>query len=69
MNKITITKQEYLKLEKQANAYRKLVSRLFESVIKDPIQEVVDDFRRTNLYTNEFLKDLDKGLRQSSYGK
>ncbi|MDP3948831.1 MAG: hypothetical protein Q8Q17_02690 [bacterium] len=69
MNKITISKTEYLKLRKQAEGYQKFASRLFESVIKDPIQEVVEDFRGTSLYTEAFLKDLEDGLQKSSYGK
>lgn len=67
MNKITIPKTEYLKLRKQAKGYQKFASRLFESVIKDPIQEVTEDFRRTDLYTEAFIKDLEDGLQKSSY--
>lgn len=69
MNKITISQTEYLKLRKQAEGYQKLASRLFESVIKDPIREVAEDFRATDLYAEAFLKDLEDGLRKSSYGK
>ena len=56
-------------MRKQAEGYQKLASRLFESVIKDPIQEVVEDFRGTGLYTEAFLKDLEDGLQKSSYNK
>lgn len=33
------------------------------------IQEVVADFRKTKLYTKEFLNDLEDGLIKSSYYK
>lgn len=29
----------------------------FESIIREPVEEVVKDFRKTDLYTDEFLKD------------
>jgi hypothetical protein len=69
MAQVTISKTEYLRLRRQASAYQKLTSRLFEAVIKDPIQEVVEDFRKTNFYTPGFLKDLERGLRKSSYAR
>ncbi|MBI4652795.1 hypothetical protein HY750_00890 [Candidatus Kuenenbacteria bacterium] len=64
---ITLPKIEYQKLKTQANAYQKIMSKFFEFVIKDPIQEVTEDFRKTDLYSEEFLKDLEIGLRKSSY--
>ena len=69
MATITIPKTEYSKLKRQAEAYKKLSSRFFEFMVKDPIEEVINDFRKTNLYTKEFLIDLEGGLRKSSYGK
>ena len=69
MDRITIPRSEYLRLRRQANAYQKMAGRLFETVVKDPIQDVVEDFRKTNFYTDGFLIDLEDGLRKSSYGK
>ena len=69
MATITIPKTEYSKLKRQSDAYKKLSSRFFEFMIKDPIEEVVSDFRKTSLYTKEFLTDLEDGLRKSSYAK
>ena len=37
--------------------------------MKDPIGEVVNDFRKTNLYAEEFLSDMEDGLRKSSCAK
>ncbi len=62
-----IPKTEYEQLKRQAQAYRRFVAEFFESVVRSPIEEVVEDFRKTGLYTEGFLTDLDSGLRKSSY--
>ena len=69
MNKVTISKTEYAKLQRQAEGYRKLAGRVFEFFIKDSPAEVIEDFKDTNLYTEGFLKDLREGLEKSSYMK
>ena len=69
MTQITLPRTKYEQLKKQAQAYRKFAAKFFEMAIRDPIEEVVEDFRKTNLYTEEFLKDLESGLRKSSYLK
>jgi len=69
MVEVAIPKTEYKRLKRQAMAYRRFAEKFFESIIKDPIEEVVEDFRKTNLYTEDFLKDLESGLRKSSYAK
>jgi len=69
MSTITLPKIEYLKLKKEANAYRRIKTHLFESLIQDPIDKVVQDFKETHLYSEAFLQDLERGLRRSSYGK
>ncbi len=69
MSSITISREEYLQLKQQATAYKNITSRVFRSVLEDPIQEVVKDFRNTDLYADGFLADLESGLRQSSYAK
>ena len=66
---ITLPKKEYLRLKEDAQAYRDLAARVFELPLKDPVAEVVADFRATELYTDEFMADLEDGLRQSSYSK
>ena len=66
---VTLPKTKYEQLRRQAEAYRKLAAELFELVLQDPIEEVVRDFRATNLYTEEFLQDLEAGLRKSSYAR
>ena len=66
---ITVSKQEYLRLKQLAQAYRIMAARMFELPLRDPVDEVVADFRATDLYTEEFLLDLEDGLRKSSYAK
>jgi len=65
---ITLPKNEYLKLKKESREYRRLSARIYETVVDD-IGNIVEDFRKTSLYTDEFLIDLEDGLRKSSYGK
>lgn len=69
MAEVTISKIEYDKLERQAKAYREVAAGFFESVLRDEsIDDVVADFRKTGLYEEEFLRDLEQGLRRSSFG-
>ncbi len=67
MGTVTLSRNEYLKLKRQAQAYRKLAGRFFETALKDPFEDVVADFRKTGLYEARFLTDLGEGLRRSSY--
>ena len=69
MATVTIPKKEYVRLKRKASAYQKIVGSFFQSVVRDPIEDVVTDFRKTAIYTDEFLKDLGNGLRKSSWGK
>lgn len=69
MDTITIPKKEYKKLLSQAKAYQKLTNGFFENVVKDPVDDVINDFKKNGLYSNEFLKELGNGLRKSTYIK
>ncbi|MBK5286528.1 MAG: hypothetical protein JJE25_14105 [Bacteroidia bacterium] len=64
---MTISKAEYRKLQRQAKAYQKLMSQMFESALSGSVDAVVEDFRNTDLYSEAFLKDLKEGLQKSSY--
>ncbi len=66
---VTVTKREYSRLKHEAYAYRAIVAKAFESPLRDSVGEVMEDFRATKLYTDDFLSDLEDGLRQSSYSK
>lgn len=69
MNQITLQKTEYKKLKRQAEAYKKFTAKFFESIIYDPIETIIEDFKKMGLYTEEFLKDFEDGLKKSSYVK
>ena len=69
MNKVAIPKTEYRQLQRQADAYKKMVSNLHALILHDSIRELVDDFRKTELYTEGFIRDLENGLRKSSYAR
>jgi len=67
MDTVTISKKEYNSLKQKSDAYNKLVSRFYESIVIDTVEDVIEDFKETNLYSNEFLSDLEDGLRKSNY--
>lgn len=69
MSKVAIPKIEYARLRRQAIAYRKLAEKFFQSVMRDPLDAVSEDFKATGLYSDGFLRDLRDGLKKSSYGK
>ena len=69
MESITIPKKEYKKLVSKANAYEKLAESFYKNTLIDSVDNIVSDFRRTDLYTDEFLKDLAEGLNKSSLVK
>lgn len=66
---VTIPKVKYEQLKRYAEAYRRFAANFFEVAAHDPIDEITDDFRKTAFYTEEFLHDLDAGLRKSSVAK
>lgn len=68
-DKVTLPRREYLRLKQQAQAYRVLAAEVFALPLRNPIDEVMADFRATDLYTGQFLTDLEDGLRRSSYMK
>ena len=69
MASISIPKEEYQILKRQSAAYKKLAGKLFESVVKGDIGEVVRDFVKTGKYSPAFLRDREAGLRKSSYSR
>jgi hypothetical protein len=69
MPTVTMPEIEYKRLKQQAKAYQQLTGKLFEFVLHDPINQVAEDFRKTHIYSEGFLKDMEAGLRKSSYGK
>ncbi len=66
---VTVSKVKYEQLKRQAEAYRRFAAEFFKSAVHDSLHDVVEDFRKTKLYTEDFLQDLEVGLRKSSYMK
>lgn len=69
MNTIILPRLEYETLRKKANAYEELAWLFFKKTRVDVMDDVVSDFRKTGLYSEEFLFDLKTGLEQSSRSK
>jgi len=73
MDTITLPKKEYQSLVERAFRYEYLANlvkkkeSLFAAPPTKDVKEVIRDFRATNLYTPEFLRSLEKGLKRSSY--
>ena len=63
MSMVTIPKEEYQSLIRQANAYRKIASGFAAQVIETPVAQVLENFRATKKYSNEFIADLEDGLK------
>ncbi|PKL72459.1 hypothetical protein CVV26_01365 [Candidatus Kuenenbacteria bacterium HGW-Kuenenbacteria-1] len=68
---ITIPKKEYQKLIE--NFFR---FEYFKQVVKEDIfasppirntKKIINSFKETNKYNDDFLKSLEKGLKRSSY--
>ena len=64
MSQITIPKTEYDKLKKHSRAYKNKLSSFFEAVVSSPVEEVVADFKKTGIYSDGFINDLEIGLKK-----
>lgn len=69
MKTVIIPENKYKKLLAESRAYKKIARQFFKNALKDTVGETVDDFRKSELYSEQFLKDLESGLRKSSYQK
>lgn len=71
MATVTLPKIEYLKLKKRAEAFDKMIAEVNPSLFFTPMEKsrkkIISEFSKTKLYSKEFLKDLEKGLKRSSY--
>lgn len=74
-NTIIISKKEYQKLLEKALRYEYLrqILKEKEDIFAPPptrkIKEIIKSFREAKLYSSQFLKSLEKGLKRSSYFK
>lgn len=71
MTTITLPKIEYLELKKRASAYEKIIGIIgYDAFVSPPIRsakQVMKEFKKTGLYNKSFIKDLENGLKRSSY--
>ena len=63
MPTVTIPPNEYEYLLSQANAYKRLASDFASQIIERPLPEIIKSFRSTGKYTDQFLLDLEDGLK------
>ncbi|MDI6591887.1 MAG: hypothetical protein QME61_03070 [Patescibacteria group bacterium] len=74
-NTVTISKKEYQRLLERALRYeylQKIIKEkadIFGPPLIRNIKEIMRAFRETKLYSPQFLKSLEKGLKRSSYFK
>ena len=61
METIAIPKREYKRLLNTEKAYKKIAGQIYKTVIDSDVKDVVSDFRKSKLYTEEFLTDLEEG--------
>jgi len=72
---VTIPKKEYQKLIERALRYEYLrqILKEEEDIFAPPptknSKEIIKSFRATKLYSPEFLRSLEKGLKRSTYFK
>jgi len=68
---VTIPKKEYQHLLDKALRYEYLRQILEEDIFASPptknTKEIIREFKKTNLYNQEFLASLEGGIKRSSY--
>ena len=73
MANIIISKKQYQELLDKALRYEYLRHIIEENIFAPPptkdIEKIIRVFKRTGIYSKEFLRSLKRGLRRSSYFK
>ncbi|MDO8569648.1 MAG: hypothetical protein Q7R89_02665 [bacterium] len=71
MNTVTIPKKEYEALVEKTMRYEQLRKGIEEDIFSTPPIKnsavIMEAFKATKKYNAEFLKSLEKGLKDSSY--
>lgn len=71
MGTVTIPKKEYKKLVEQRMRHRYVRSISLGDIFSPPLSrsigEIISAFKDAGKYSVKFLKELEKGLRRSSY--
>lgn len=73
MTTITIPQKEYQKLVEKSLRYEYIRQMTEENLFSPPpiknSKKIIEEFKKTGLYNQAFLKSLESGLKQSSYFK
>lgn len=71
MQTVTITKKEYDELIEKKLRYEYLHQIIENDIFSQPptrdIKKVINAFKKTGIYSQEFIDSLEKGLKRSSY--
>lgn len=71
MATVTISQKEYQKLIEKALRYEYLRQIMREDIFALPpvcnIKKIIEEFKKTRLYNEKFLKSLERGLKRSNY--
>lgn len=71
MNTVTIPKKEYEAIVKKAMRYEQMRREIEEDIFSTPPTRnpavIMRAFKATKKYSEEFLKSLEKGFKDSSY--
>lgn len=62
---ITISKSEYNKLKKESISYKEIMENLKSK--EKTLKEIISEFEETNIYEDDFIKDLEIALSKSNY--
>lgn len=69
MSTVTIPKTQYKKLRERAKAYDSIVAAAREELLSPPpvreVKSIMSAFRTTGKYSEQFLKSVERGLRES----
>lgn len=70
METVTISKKEYKQLAEKAMRYDFLRVAMEKDLFASPpknASKIVNEFKKTGLYNEEFIKSLENGLNRSKY--
>jgi len=71
MQTVTLPKTEYQELNRVKRRYEMMRKLLqldsFDKPTTKNTKKIIDEFRKTRLYNEDFLKSLERGLKDSPY--
>ena len=68
---VTMPKVEYISLKKKAESFDSMIAGINPSLLFVPLEKsrkkIISEFSKTKLYSKEFIKDIEKGMKRSSF--